>query len=220
MFYAVGIIVLVVIGILIAHQINNWNTNRKLQQVEIKTLTELKSDLDQCFEDIKADSTGFHRSKQANESILHHMENNITYHDSLIPSFRNLYHFATFSIVRTTYDNISQTGSNIISNDSMCLMISDIYDRWMNLYKELEERYLEEHYTSFIHPMTISQLKLNENNVSIPRDFEAFGKSNTNIQAMKFSQNMFQQMMNYQHTLMNEIQKVIDEIDMEIERLR
>jgi hypothetical protein len=43
--YAIGEIVLVVIGILIALQINNWNENRKERLVEIKYLKNLKHDL-------------------------------------------------------------------------------------------------------------------------------------------------------------------------------
>ncbi|WP_191858922.1 DUF6090 family protein [Hanstruepera ponticola] len=47
--YAIGEIVLVVIGILIALQINNWNENRKTRAVEIKLVNRL-------IADVKADS--------------------------------------------------------------------------------------------------------------------------------------------------------------------
>ncbi|MBK8515376.1 MAG: hypothetical protein IPL55_03525 [Saprospiraceae bacterium] len=43
--YAIGEIVLVVIGILIALQINNWNENRKTRLDEIKLLTNIKKAL-------------------------------------------------------------------------------------------------------------------------------------------------------------------------------
>ena len=43
--YAVGEIVLVVIGILIALQINNWNEVKKARAVEINYLENLKADL-------------------------------------------------------------------------------------------------------------------------------------------------------------------------------
>ncbi|MGB5479757.1 MAG: DUF6090 family protein, partial [Eudoraea sp.] len=42
--YAVGEIILVVIGILIALQINNWNENRKATNEEVKILNALHSD--------------------------------------------------------------------------------------------------------------------------------------------------------------------------------
>ena len=42
--YAVGEILLVVIGILIALQINNWNENRKVKNNEIVLLTKLQEE--------------------------------------------------------------------------------------------------------------------------------------------------------------------------------
>ncbi|MFK5878532.1 MAG: DUF6090 family protein [Flavobacteriaceae bacterium] len=47
--YAVGEIVLVVIGILIALSINNWNENRKNNIIEQDTLLSLKSDLESAL---------------------------------------------------------------------------------------------------------------------------------------------------------------------------
>ena len=50
MWYAVGEIVLVVIGILIALQINNWNEWRKDRVKEKSILLELKETVDQNIE--------------------------------------------------------------------------------------------------------------------------------------------------------------------------
>jgi len=44
--YAIGEIVLVVIGILIALQINNWNEDRKARKQEANFLSEIRNDLD------------------------------------------------------------------------------------------------------------------------------------------------------------------------------
>ncbi len=43
--YAIGEIVLVVIGILIAVSINNWNTNQKQRAAELHYLENIKKDL-------------------------------------------------------------------------------------------------------------------------------------------------------------------------------
>ena len=43
--YALGEIALVMIGILLALQVNNWNEERKQRQVEIKYFGNLKNDL-------------------------------------------------------------------------------------------------------------------------------------------------------------------------------
>ena len=44
--YAIGEIILVVIGILIALQINNWNEHRKTRATEIIFLKNIKADLE------------------------------------------------------------------------------------------------------------------------------------------------------------------------------
>ena len=51
--YAIGEIVLVVIGILIALSINNWNENRKERQVELKILKEIKLALNNDIRNLK-----------------------------------------------------------------------------------------------------------------------------------------------------------------------
>ena len=53
--YAIGEIVLVVIGILIALQINTWNENKKKTVLEIKHLKELKSDIVETLKDVNKD---------------------------------------------------------------------------------------------------------------------------------------------------------------------
>ena len=47
--YAIGEIILVMIGILLALQINNWNENRKNNIIEESTLLSLKSDLESAL---------------------------------------------------------------------------------------------------------------------------------------------------------------------------
>ena len=54
--YAVGEIVLVVIGILIALQINTWNENRKRQNEEIFLLQDIKKNLETMLIDFTVDT--------------------------------------------------------------------------------------------------------------------------------------------------------------------
>ncbi len=51
--YAIGEIVLVVIGILIALSINNWNENRLEQQEELKLLENIKIDFEQTIKELQ-----------------------------------------------------------------------------------------------------------------------------------------------------------------------
>ena len=53
--YAIGEIVLVVVGILIALSINNWNSEKKLAIKELNLIEELKSNLQTNIENLEKD---------------------------------------------------------------------------------------------------------------------------------------------------------------------
>ena len=59
--YAIGEIVLVVIGILIALQINTWNEERKSRNFEFLTLSELKKNIGYDLQQMDTLSTDFNQ---------------------------------------------------------------------------------------------------------------------------------------------------------------
>ncbi|WP_445386447.1 DUF6090 family protein [Robiginitalea sp. IMCC44478] len=216
--YAVGEILLVVIGILIAFQIDTWNDNRKAREVELKTLKELKADLTQTLEDIRSDSINFQHIIRSNKIILQHMDERLPYHDSLIPHFSQMNPFQTFSVNHTTFDNIRQNGSSIITNDSIRLGVADFYTRPINLYKELEMRVLNEHCTNYFTPMIMQAFETVSPRDLVPKDYEAFIANSDYRQVLKFNVRIASQMINFQGFLMQDfLEYLIKEIDAEIE---
>ena len=67
--YAIGEIILVVIGILIALQINNWNEAKKDRSTEVKLLKELREDLIKTKEDLLTDIDKTTRILNVTDSI-------------------------------------------------------------------------------------------------------------------------------------------------------
>ncbi len=51
--YAIGEILLVVIGILIALQVNNWNEERKLRALELELLQEYQEELQYNYQELE-----------------------------------------------------------------------------------------------------------------------------------------------------------------------
>ncbi len=215
--YAIGEIVLVVIGILIALQLNNWNEVRKIRIQELKTLKELRSDLLQNINDIDENISYLKVSKRANEFIIRHIENELPYSDSLDFYFANLYPFITFSPNQTTFNNLNQTGINLITNDSLRVNISDLYGNRFNVYKVFEKTYLVEHYVNYIKPLFMSEFKTFKLYESFkPNDYNKFIKNKEYKQVMNYTVQISETFIKFQLRFKKNINDLILQIDNEI----
>ncbi|WP_207764272.1 DUF6090 family protein [Hanstruepera neustonica] len=81
--YAIGEIILVVIGILIALQINNWNEERKVDFEVVKTLAEIRSNL--ISDSLSIRETRIKKVEDINIQyrVIHELENNNIPYDSI-----------------------------------------------------------------------------------------------------------------------------------------
>ncbi|MGB5458519.1 MAG: DUF6090 family protein [Eudoraea sp.] len=97
--YAVGEIILVVIGILIALQINNWNENRKATNEEVKILNALHSDFkvskDRIEETIKIQSKVLNYSQILIRIHERQNKSEYQYFDTHLDSLSNLIGYGT-----------------------------------------------------------------------------------------------------------------------------
>jgi len=215
--YAIGEIVLVVIGILIAISINNWNENRKIKIKEIKSLIELRKDLNQNLNDISGNIISLQNCKKSNEIIIYHIENNIAYNDSLDYHFSMLYPFITFTINQTTYETLKQNGMELISNDSLRNSISDIYSNKFKSYQTFENTYFVNHYLSYIKPMMISAFTSYEiYSNAHPKNYNQFIKNSEYKQILNVTIGTCGNFIRMQSNLKTEVQNLIDLVNNEI----
>jgi len=215
--YAVGEIILVVIGILLALQINTWNENRKSEYKEVKSLMELRKDLYQNLNDISGNIISLKNCKKSNEVIIYHIENNIAYNDSLDYHFSMLYPFITFSINQTTYETLKQNGMELISNDSLRNAVSDLYSNQFKQYQTFENTYLVSHYTDYIKPMFMSEfISFEYRSSAAPKNYTEFINNIKHKQVLKFTIDLCNNFIRIQSSLKTEVQGVIDLIDKEI----
>ena len=140
--YAIGEIILVVIGILIALEINNWNEREQLRNTELKTLKSLneaiKINLNELNQILNAQ---IHRNRSLQEVLFVDLSNQQLVHlDSLITENVENY---TFDPSTGIYNSIIHSGKiEIITNDSLKNRISKLYDS-VSDYQESEDEITE-----------------------------------------------------------------------------
>lgn len=127
--YAAGEISLVMIGILLALQVNNWNENRIARANEVKTLQQLNIDLKTNLKELKSIYSYISYSKYGMIKILDGLDNGFPSIDSLKIWVEQSNGGNIFNNANTTYKNLENNGKSIISNDSLRIRITLMYER-------------------------------------------------------------------------------------------
>jgi hypothetical protein len=126
--YAVGEILLVMIGILLALQVNNWNENKKLKRLEASTLKELKANLLKDIEDFEGNIKIHKICVQSSKIIIDALNNRNIYHDSLNIHLGKIPANPIFMPTTSAYQNLKTIGINLISNDSLRMELQGLYE--------------------------------------------------------------------------------------------
>jgi hypothetical protein len=160
--YAFGEIMLVVIGILIALQINNWNEGVKTKILETKILKELRNNLILDIDEIHNDVSFMDSINKACSDIKTYLEKNDTPNDSLFNILSILRITPHFDPNKSGYQLLQSKGVEVISNDSLRNAISLLYERAYPYYKRYEEERLRFH-ALHSEPILLNYLYMNFN---------------------------------------------------------
>ena len=127
--YAIGEIVLVVIGILIALSINNWNEFNKERKQERKVLTELLTSLEHNYNRMIFDSINRSNWNKSSDVIINHLEQNGIYSDTLNKHFQDARKPGTnLSLSYAGYEGLKNVGYNIITSDTLRKNIVELFE--------------------------------------------------------------------------------------------
>lgn len=142
--YGLGEILLVVAGILIAVQINAWYQKRSLKINEINILSQLNIDLKENHNELSEIFEFIEDSNECGKKILNHLMNKDEVTDSLRYWVEGYSMTNIFNNANTTYKNIENSSNNIISNDSLRLRITLMYEKdFANVHRRETMLYTE-----------------------------------------------------------------------------
>ena len=158
--YAIGEIILVVIGILIALQINNWNENSKSKTTEIYVLNEVVSNLKEDAIILKDIIKQREITKVSVANMLSYLQKENISKDSLEKDMINFLTFERYFPINNAYDILKSKGLQV-SNNKLTSKISRYYD------------YEQKKVNRSILDVEKAILNILENNSGIPRFIES-----------------------------------------------
>jgi hypothetical protein len=140
--YAIGEIILVVIGILIALQINNWNENQKEKKLEQSVLKNLAQEYKANQASLKQLILTVSNCYEANHSLME-----LFAKDNLLLSTHNIDSLIFNSLEFDRYSPSENVLQGLLSSGKLDIIESDslkntLFD-WTRVLKVAEERYLD-----------------------------------------------------------------------------
>lgn len=140
--YAIGEIILVVIGILIALGINNWNESQKQKDFSKKLLLDIKISVINNREQLSFVIDYNEAGILSSEFILGHLRRNLPYHDSLDSHFSKAIQYSTPIIRNAGYESLKNYGLNSLNNDTLLNTLDDVYNMgWIETLVFRQENY-------------------------------------------------------------------------------
>lgn len=214
--YALGEILLVMIGILLALQVNNWNESRIERNEEIQVLKEVKNaliyDLNDVFPAIQKRATS---RRDLSIDLLETINTKKELNDTINYIF--LTGGEIFRPSYSAYKALESKGIDLIKNDSIKYSIIQIYDSYyVDLKLKLETNNFA-NLRDFNRPFVFENFKLNENEIMIPLSPKSL------IESERFKMILFkikgsdQSTLNQLSNLEQKINKVINQINREIQ---
>ncbi len=137
--YAIGEIVLIVLGILLALYLNNINEEKQLKKDEIKILKELKSNLKSTVEAFERTIKYESDYLAQNKKILEYINTKQPYSTELDHAFGTYFWILSSNPVTGGYDYLKSKGIELITNDSLRKNISFMFENEFAIIKNDNE---------------------------------------------------------------------------------
>ena len=197
--YAIGEIVLVVIGILIALQINNWNENKKSSEFEREMLTQIQDNLKNDKITLEKIKINFTKAVISSNKILD-LQQDKQVPDSLKNWLADIIQFERFQPLTNSYEALKSKGLDRVSNKELRLLLGAYYDDeikhvimsvgdieysfnndWIPVMKEIIIDFKFQDYVIVSNPSVFIKPSIPRNNIIMNKDNYRAGMSRVSI---------------------------------------
>lgn len=136
--YALGEIVLVVIGIILAVQINNWIENKKRQDLQVEILREIQKNLEGDLAEVTEELDNYIMMQQYDSLLLAEELQHLPFTDTRAQYAYGLEINGHMNPTLSGYELLQSKGIDLITDDSLRITLTDLYERWYTYYMKYE----------------------------------------------------------------------------------
>lgn len=123
----IGEVIMVMVGVLLALCVQNWNDDRKDTVKETKLLREMRENLNADLTDCRWNIDFNERALHANRNVLRHLEERTPYTDTMRIHYATLFGCTQLVANTSAFDNLKSIGFNLIRTDSLRKGITGLY---------------------------------------------------------------------------------------------
>ncbi len=153
------------LGILLALWVNNCDEGRKKHEIEQKTLLEIQAGLEQDRRDLQETIGGYDYRVWNIETIFDLLGRDSLPQDSLTMRVNDLIGYSFLLANTAAYETLKSRGLETVTNDSLRLAITTLYDVDYEAI-QTAEKHLNETHNHLLLPYLISHIKLGVNRFS------------------------------------------------------
>jgi len=127
--HALGELLLIVTGILLALAISDWNDRRLERAQEYALLNEVRIALTADLEDLQANLSNIRKAVEKIETLSELMENRAPYQPSMNALFGTMYGVRTTNLNTAAYETLKTVGLQSVSDAELRFRIARIFDQ-------------------------------------------------------------------------------------------
>ena len=205
----------VIVGVLIAFTLNDWNENRKLKDLESELLIDIRDNLFASKTNLSNTIVYNKKTMEYYQQILDHIKADLPYNIALDTAFSNISYWSDPQFTYTAYETLKSKGLDIIQNDSIKHTITQIYEQYFPfLMSEFNAEW--EVYQSLVLPFVSKNILYINGETARPNNFNELKTNNEFHNIMGLKMNMRKYLIQYTEEANNELNSLIAMIDQEL----